>query len=243
MSSTTQKTAVITGATGGLGREVSACFIRAGFSVYLLGRNIDSLRSFIESENGIKNGNIHFCNVNFIDEDQILETIKSINKEEKIDFLIHGAAFYSYGKFERTDISDLDRSYKVNVRAPYFLTQQLLPKLISAGGVIAFINSSIVSGSGKKNLTNYASTKSALKSMADCLRQEVNSQGVRVINFMLGKVATPMQQKACKYEGIPYKPEKMIKPEEAAKLIFQTVSISDDMEITDLHIRPSVSYG
>ena len=242
MSSKTRKTAVITGATGGLGREISACFIRAGVSVYLLGRNIDSLKSFIESEGLAKNGNIHFCKVDFNDDGQISETIKSINEEEQVDFLIHGAAFYSYGKFERTDLSDLDRSYKINVRAPYLLTNKLLPKLISADGVIAFINSSVVNSSGKKNLTNYASTKSALKSMADCIRQEVNSQGVRVITYFLGKVATSMQKKACKYEGIPYKPEKMIQPTDVAKLIYDTATMPNSIEITDLHIRPPVPY-
>lgn len=236
------KNAVITGATGGLGREIALVFLTEGISVYLLGRNFDALQSLIKEKQEIINAKVHYCQVDLNEEDQILETVKQINEEEKIDYLVHGAAFYSYGALDDADITDLDRSYKVNVRAPYLLTQQLLPKLITAGGMIVFLNSSVVTGSGKENLAHYASTKSALKSMADCLRQEVNSKGVQVITIMLGKVATAMQQKACDYEGKPYKPDKMIQPEEAANLIYQAVSIPNNMGITDLHIRPSVRY-
>lgn len=236
------KTAVITGATGGLGREIAAAFLRDGMTVYALGRNFDVLRSMIESEQETKKGKAHYCKVDLNDEVQILETVKLINEEEKIDYLVHGAAFYNYGALENTDVIDLDRSYRVNVRAPYLLTQQLLPKLITAGGTIVFLNSSVVTGSGKKNLAHYASTKSALKSMADCLRQEVNSKGVRVITFILGKVATAMQKKACDYDDKAYKPGKMIQPDDAAKIIFQAVSAPESLEFTDLYVRPSVSY-
>ena len=237
------KTAIITGATGGLGREIVIAFLRAGISVYALGRNFEALRSMIESEQKPNNVKAHFCEVDLNDENQILKTIKLINKEDRISFLVHGAACYSYGALETSNLSDLDRSYRVNVRAPYLLTQQLLPKLITAGGIIVFLNSSVATGTGKENLTHYASSKSALKSMADCLRQEVNSKGVRVITFMLGKVATAMQQKACEYENKTYKPEKMIQSSEAAKIIFEAASAPDSLEITDLHIRPSVGYN
>lgn len=236
------KTAVITGATGGIGKEVSAYFLNSGVTVYMLGRNFKKVRPFIAQFGKNNNANVHFCKVDFNNETKLIETIKLIKKERKIDFLIHTAAFYSHGEFKNSSISDLDKSYRVNMRAPYILSQEFLPQLISSKGVIIFINSSIVSLGGKKRLAQYASTKSALKSMADCIRQEVNSEGVRVFTIILGKTATPMQKKACECEDIPYEPEKMIHPREAAKIIYQMASVSDSMEITDLHIRPSISY-
>lgn len=237
-----QKVAVIAGATGGIGREVAALFLEAGMTLYLLGRNFDALRSYLDMSGNLDNKNVNFCTVDLNKEDAINDAIELID-EANIDFFIYCAAYYSHSAIKNADISDLDRSYRVNMRAPYLLTQKLLPKLIAGNGVIAFLNSSVVISSDKDSLLHYASTKSGLKTMADCLRREVNNMGVRVVTFILGKVATSMQQKACEYQGIPYKPDKMIQPKQAAKFIYQTVSAPDSMEVTDVYIRPSVSYN
>ena len=241
MSSKIRKTAVITGSTGGIGSELAALFLETGMTLYLWGRNFEVLRTRLGLSGDMENKNVHFCKVDLNEENEINKTVELIY-EDKIDYLIHGAAFFSRGSFKNTDISELDRSYRVNLRAPYLITQRLLPKLVAGNGVITFLNSSAVTGSVNKNSMHYASTKAAMKSMADCLRQEVNSQGVKVVTYFLGKVATPMQQKACENKGIPYKPEKMILPRDAAKLIFDTITPPVSIEITDLHIRPPEPY-
>src|SRR5699024_9882026 len=140
-------------------------------------------------------------------ENEISQMVESID-EPAIDYFIYCAGYYSCRSLQNDRVDNLDRAYRINMRAPYLLVQQLLPKM-TAAGVMAFLNSSAATGSGKKNLIDYSSTKSGLKTMVDCIRQEVNNK-VNVVNFYLGKVATSMQQQACRQQGLAYKPERMI---------------------------------
>lgn len=236
-----QKTAVIVGATGGIGREVATHLLDAGMNLYLMGRKIDALRSHLNLSENIEDKMVNYCKVDLNSEDQIINAIDSI-QEQEIDFFIYCAANFSYGSFENANIDDFDKSYRVNMRAPYLLIQKILPKIISAKGVIAILNSNVVMNSGNENLLHYASTKSGLKTMADCLRQELNNEEVCVVTFLMGKVATSMQQRVLEQKGLPYKAEKMVQPKQVAKLIYQTLTVSDGMEITDIHVRPSVKY-
>jgi len=237
-----KKTAVITGATGGIGSELAATIVNEGATVYLLGRHFKELKTLEVIKRGQRDGRVHFCQVDFNNENEIIDTIQQINLEDKIDYLIHGAAFYNYTSFQQSDLSELDRAYRINLRAPYLLTLHLIPKVVSCRGTIVFLNTSVITGQGSENLVQYASTKAALKTMADSIRRESSKDGIRVLTIFLGKTATPMQEKACELQGLPYKPECMIQSEDAAKLIYQAILTPESAEITELYIRPSVSY-
>lgn len=79
-----------------------------------------------------------------------------------------------------------------------------------------FINSSvgIVARGG---IGPYAATKHALKAIADSLRDEVNKDGIRVLSIFLGRTATPMQEEVHRLEGKPYRPERLLQPEDVAE--------------------------
>ncbi len=82
----------------------------------------------------------------------------------------------------------------MNVRAPYILTQALLPMLKARRGQVVFINSS--SGIiAKPRSAQYDSTKHALEAIADSLRGEVNAHGVRVLSVYLERTVTKMQER------------------------------------------------
>ena len=141
------------------------------------------------------------------------------------------------GPIEHASLAALDGQYQTNVRAPYVLTQTLLPMLKARRGQVVFINSS--SGIVAKPMSaQYDSTKHALKAIADSLRGEVNPDGVRVLSVYLGRTASEMQERIHQAEGRPYRPELLLQPQDVASVIVNALSLPRTAEVTDIHIRP-----
>ena len=150
--------------------------------------------------------------------------------------LIHCAAVFLPGQLERASVEDFDRQYRLNVRAPYLLTQALLPMLKTCQGAIVFLNSSVVFRP-KANISQYAATKHALKAIADSLREEVNADGVRVLSVFPGRTATPRQEVLFRSEGRSYNPHLLLQPEDVAELIINTLALPRTAEVTNINIR------
>jgi NADP-dependent 3-hydroxy acid dehydrogenase YdfG len=154
-----------------------------------------------------------------------------------IDILIHSAGVISLGQLETAPLRDLDWQYRTNVRAPYALTQALLPMLRCRRGQIVFINSSVASHA-RTSVGQYAATKHALKAIADSLREEVNADGLRVLSVSLGRTASPMQAAIHEMEGRVYHPERLMQPEDVAAVVINALSLPRSAEVTDISLRP-----
>src|SRR5690606_29974257 len=101
-----------------------------------------------------------------------------------------------------------DRQVGVNLKAPFLLTQALLPQLRSRRGQVVFINSS-AGVCGAAGAAPYSASKHGLKGLADSLRAEVNGQ-VRVTSVFTGSTATPMQAALHAARGRAYDPRALI---------------------------------
>jgi len=69
-------------------------------------------------------------------------------------------------------------------------------------------------------------------------RDEVNSDGVRVISVYAGRVATPMQESVHEYEERPYRPELLVQPEDVVHVVLAALAVPATSEVTDVSIRP-----
>jgi short-subunit dehydrogenase len=157
----------------------------------------------------------------------------------QVDVLVQNAAMFLSGALADATLENFDRHYRTNVRAPYALTQALLPMLKAHRGQIVFINSS--SGVTAKPLTGqYDASKHALKAIADSLRGEVNADGVRVLSVYLGRTASEMQARIHEREGRPYRPELLLQPEDVASVVVNALALPRSAEVTDIHIRPMI---
>jgi short-subunit dehydrogenase len=153
-----------------------------------------------------------------------------------MDVLVHSAGTWSYGGFDTAPVAELDRQYATNVRAPYLLTQALLPALRASAGQVVFVNST-AGLTARAGVAQYAATKHALKAMADALREEVNSEGIRVLTVYPGRTASPLQARIFQVEGRPYLPERLMQPEDVASAVLHAITLPRTAEITDLTVR------
>ena len=239
MSAFEGKTAVITGGGTGVGAAIALALAEAKASIHLIGRRLDRLE--VVAATARKLGTQAICHsADLATESGQLDVIRKLNRElSRVDILIQNAATYVSGPIEHAKLESFDTLYRTNVRAPYALTQALLPMLKAQRGQVVFINSS--SGIGAKPMTaQYDSTKHALKAIADSLRGEVNAHGVRVLSVYLGRTASEMQEQIHQREGRPYRPELLLQPADVASVIMNALSLPRTAEVTDIHIRPLV---
>ena len=90
----------------------------------------------------------------------------------------------------------------------------------------------------RANVSQYAATKHALKAVADSLREEVNADGVRVLSLFLGRTASAMQEFVHDVEGKPYRPDRLIQPDDVAAMILHALSLPHTAEVTEIRMRP-----
>ena len=154
-----------------------------------------------------------------------------------LDVLVHSAGAFSLGTFAQAPVDELDLQYRTNVRAPYRLTQALLPALTASAGQIVFINST-VGLAARANVSQFAATQHALKALADGLREEINPAGVRVLSVYPGRTATARQARIYELEGREYAPESLMQADDVAATVMTALTLPRTAELTDLRVRP-----
>lgn len=236
------RTCVVTGATSGIGHSLTLALARKGAFVWAIGRAPERLETLTDDVRGLK-GEVAPV-VADLEDDQELEkaTDEILSRTGILDVLVHSAGAMVLGPFESIPTSDFDLLYRVNLRAPFVLTQRLLAALEQARGQIVFINSSAGLRASADNVL-YAATKHGLKAIADGLRDQVNPAGVRVISVYPGRTATPMQRSVHDYEGREYRSESLLRPEDVAEVVLSALAHPASGEVTDVSVRPMRKLG
>jgi NADP-dependent 3-hydroxy acid dehydrogenase YdfG len=237
MQALTNKIAVVTGSSSGIGRAIALDLAAKGAMLCLVGRKLETLEAVATMARETAPKVLSYCADLTVDED-IWKLSGCLERDfGHIDVLIHSAGVISLGKLQSACVQELDWQYRANVRAPYLLTQALLPMLISCQGQIVFINSS-AGLSAKASVGQYAATKYALKAIADSLREEVNADGLRVLSVFPGRTASPMQAAVHERESKAYHPEHLMQPQDVAAVVLNALSLPRSAEVTDISIRP-----
>ena len=237
MSSLINRIAVVTGASSGIGKAIALSLASEGASVCAVGRSLEKLQAVADCAEQFS-GNISIYKTDLESDEEI--SSMTVNLQQilgGIDILIHSAGMITVERMDQASIKDFDRQYRINVRAPYLLTQVFLPALKIRCGQIVFINSS-AGLTAKAGVGQYAATKHALKAIADSLREEVNPDGIRVLSIYPGRTASPMQEAIHATENRFYQPEYLMQPEDVASVVINALNLPRTAEATDISIRP-----
>jgi NAD(P)-dependent dehydrogenase (short-subunit alcohol dehydrogenase family) len=162
-------------------------------------------------------------------------------KLRRVDVLVHAAGDYGFTKPGDTSTQTLETLLAVNVRAPYVLTQGLVPQLARAKGLVIFVNSSVVRSPGA-GVAAYKASKHALQGLTDSLRHDLNERGIRVASLYPGQTATPQMRKIYAHRGTPYTPSKLLSASHVASVTVALAALPPSMEITDIHVRSVHRY-
>lgn len=231
------QTAVITGASSGMGKAIALGLAAQGAVLCLVGRRRDALEDVAQQARSLTSCVRLYLADLTLDHDLDALTAQLRHDVARLDLLVHSAGAYALGRVESAPVADLDLLYRTNVRAPYVLTQALLPMLKASRGQIVFVNSLVVL-TAAPNASQYAATKHALKALADSLRAEVNAEEIRVLTVIPGRTASPMQVEVHRLEGRAWDPDRLLQPEDVASAVLNALSLPRNAEVTELHIRP-----
>jgi NADP-dependent 3-hydroxy acid dehydrogenase YdfG len=231
------RTALVTGAAGGIGRAIAVGLAEPGGRLLLSGRRpgpleetaglIRAAGAAVEIELG-----------DLTDDETVRGLAGRVAALGRLDTLVHAAGTYMFGPLSEVDGGQLDESYATNVRAPILLTQALLPALRHSAGDVVFVNSSAAFHPGAAN-GPYAAMKSALHASATAFRDELNVDGVRVLSVFPGRTATAMQEALHRREGRTYRPELLVQPEDVAAIIIAALRLPRTAEVTEINLRPA----
>jgi NADP-dependent 3-hydroxy acid dehydrogenase YdfG len=229
--------AVVTGAGSGVGQAIACALAAQGATLCLVGRTLATLQA--TACNAKYAGGTARCYPTDLTHDDAVQALaEQLHRDwDAIDILVHSAGVYAMGTLETTPVTELDLQYRTNVRAPYLLTQALLPLLRRRQGQVVFINSS-VGLTARGQVGPYAASKHALKALADSFREEVNPEGLRVVSVYLGRTASPMQAVIHAMEGKAYHPEYLLQPSDVAAVVLNALCLPRTAEVTDISIRP-----
>ena len=229
--------ALVTGATSGIGRAIAERLANDGYRVGLVARGEEKLREVSDVIKAAGGAATPYA-IDLTDDSDIMALADTLAPGMPLTALVHSAGAVALGPIVKAAVADLDAQYRLNVRAPWLLTQRLIPRLREAQGHVVFINS----GSGlsaKAEWSQYAATKFALRAIADSLRDEEASNGVRVTSVYPGRIAGPMQRRVREMEGKAYVPGDYARPEDVARQVSAVLDLPPRATVTDVTVRPS----
>jgi len=193
MKNLNNKNAVITGGSDGIGLGIAKAFAREGANLLLIGKDPEKLQRAQQALLNEFAVQVHTLSADLSKTETVTEVVKDIERLlPAVDILVNNAGLARFVPFEQVDNTLYDAHFNLNVKAPYFLTQGLLPALVkSKGNVINISSYSVHRMLPNRAATVYSATKGALNSFTIALAFEVGHLGVRVNAIAPGNISTP----------------------------------------------------
>jgi NAD(P)-dependent dehydrogenase (short-subunit alcohol dehydrogenase family) len=193
MASEVERVALVTGASRGIGRASAKALARAGLHVIVHFGAAEAEAASLVMEIGAAGGSAVAVRADLASIEgtrSLVATVDEILGGRPLDVLVANAGITKSASLEDTSPEDFDRLFAVNLRAPFFLFQQLLPKLRDHASVV-FV-SSLGARRTVGTLAAYASTKGAIETLARQLASAVGHRGIRVNAVAPGAIDTDM---------------------------------------------------
>lgn len=222
----TQRTALVTGSTRGIGKETTLLLLKKGLNVIISSRSQDSVDNVIEEildkfpskkENilGLK------CDVSKHSEVKTLVDV-SVKRFRRIDVLVNNAGIVYFKSIMDTTEEEWDKTIDTNLKGVFLFTKEVLPYMIeNKSGIIINVSS----GAGKygfPNLSAYCASKFGLIGLTESVAKEVTDYNVKIMAICPGGVDTKMIKDIVKV-GYNASNRNLIKPEEVANKIYDMI--------------------
>ena len=217
------KTAIVTGASSGIGLAISKMLAEEGYKVYGIGRIFPDGCDFFEKR----------MSLDLRDTDILLAKITGI---KRVDLLVNaaGSAFYGLAEFNTPD--QITEMCRVDLEAPMILTSALLPKLKDVRGMVINI-ASVTSTRINTHGAVYGALKAGLRSYGRSLFEEVRKHGVRVVT-----VCPDLTAGTKLYRNADFEPSAedgcFLLPEDVAECVKDVLSMREGAAVTEVEVRP-----
>jgi 3-oxoacyl-[acyl-carrier protein] reductase len=199
MGNLTSETALVTGASRGIGRATALALAGAGaFVLVHYGQSANEAESLVSMIRG-KGGYAHSISADLAADSgafQLAAEARAIIGD-RLDIPVLSAGISKAARISDYSVEDFDKLFATNVRGPFFLVQHLLPMLVEGSNIIAISSAVARTVVGKRGLDNpsilaYASTKGAIETLVTNWAAILGPGGIRVNAVALGVIDTDM---------------------------------------------------
>lgn len=237
------KTALITGATSGIGKATARAFAADKINLIICGRRTDALSELKEELS--KQVAVTTLTFDIRDKAEVFKQIESLPQEFKqIDILVNNAGnAHGLDPIQEGDTEDWDAMLDINVKGLLYISKAIIPQMVErkSGHII-----NVGSLAGKEVYPNgnvYSASKFAVDALTQGMRIDLNKAGIRVGAVNPGLVHTGFSN--VRFKGDDERAEKVyegfepLKPEDIAELISFMVSRPPHVTIADLTVLPT----
>ena len=234
-----KKNCLITGATGGLGKQIAIELAKKNCNLFLTGRQNKKLEKLNDELKKVhKNNLIKHKHCNLQETQELNNLIQKIRDEfNSIDILVNCAGIFPVSSISQSTLEQYDSCMNLNVRVPFVLSKEFSKDMIKNGwGRIVNIASS-GAYNGLKNTTIYRSSKHALLGLSRSLHNELKEFNVRTFCISPGPIKTNIGKDIIKKENPNENYETFMNPNEIAEFITFAISFDNNL------ISPEVRLG
>jgi len=234
MPDSTIKTAVITGATQGIGKAIAEKLLAEGFSITICARNeADLLQCKTNWSALYPNTTIHTFTADFSKPDEVTRFAADCQTANtQIDILVNNAGTFDPGELASEPEGQLENMMQVNLYGAYHLTRALLPGMKDRKSGHIFNICSIASLRAYPNGGAYSVTKYALLGFSDNLRYELMPHQIRVTAFCPGATWS----RSWSSSGIPE--TRLMEANDIAIMLWATYQLSPQANVEHIIMRP-----
>jgi len=228
------KNCLITGATGGIGQEISKQLASLSCNLFLVSTNKTKLEKLKQNLRKInKDIKIEIFHADLNNEENVLEMIKHARKKfTSVDILINSAGIFMIKPIGKSTIKDFDKSMNLNVKLPFILCKEFSKDMISKKwGRIVLIGSSS-SYSGFKNSSIYCASKHSVLGLSRALNIELKKKNVRVMCVSPSSIKTDMGKILADQNFKTF-----LNPKEVAEYIIFALSFDNEMNIDESRLN------
>ena len=220
--------AIVTGASSGIGLEISRVLLRLGYEVFGIGRNF-----VIESEEE----RFHKIVCDVLDTEKLCDIVKKIAAQNRVTVLVNNAGTAYYGLHEELNTKKIQQMVRTNLEVPMILTCRLLRELKKNRGYVINISSVTANGTNPHGCA-YGATKAGLSSFSHSLFDEARKYGVKVVTISPDMTKTSLYRNADFGEGD--EEGSYLMPEEVAGAVEYVLSQREGLIISDITLKPQI---
>lgn len=226
------RTALVTGATSGLGRAIALALAEAGHRVLAVGRNrpeLDALAAI---------ANIVPVDLDIRDRAALTERLEG----EEIDILVNNAGIMPpLVAFDEMETEAIDAAIGVNLTAGIVLTGLVVRGMRQRGRGHVFFTGSTAGHAAFPRLAVYGATKAALGAFADGLRLDMAPHGIKVTEIVAGRIETNLYSKLLSAEmrAAMYAGGTAVQPDDVASMILAILALPETANVSRFDIVPT----
>jgi NADP-dependent 3-hydroxy acid dehydrogenase YdfG len=226
------KTAIITGASSGIGAAFSEALIHKGATVYGLARRMDKLKN-LQKEWGNRFKPVKLDITSNADIEAWVQ--KTFSDDYLPDILINNAGLASFGDVDQLPILDWQTMQNTNVNGVFYMTRNVVPYMKQNPETCHIINISSIAGLlGNPKMSGYNASKYAVRGFSESLFKELRYDGIKVSCMMPGSIATDFFETANAGDTHP----NMMMPEDVASTLVHLLETPDNFLINEVVLRP-----